>query len=86
MALPNRPILTTDERPEWIRSLAAQPLAYQEFLEWLQRLDAETLHRYDGVKGWEDFLRAKGAREFFLGLKSRLTGGGAYAKNESSAS
>ena len=47
--------------------------AWAQFLAWLNKLDTETIQKYDAAKDFNEWLLAKGGRLKMLEIKLRLT-------------
>lgn len=58
---------------QWLRQLRKDKEVWTGLLGWLNKLDRETVQKYDAAKEFPDWLLAKGARSFYLEVKSRLT-------------
>ena len=58
---------------DWLTRLKKDKETYEGFLAWLNKLDAETIQKYDAAKDFNEWLLAKGGRLKVQEIKMRLT-------------
>lgn len=57
---------------EWLKRLKKDKETWEGFLVWLNKLDAETVQKYDAAKDFNEWLLAKGGRLKVQEIKLRL--------------
>ena len=61
------------EPMDFLKRFRKDKEAWEQLMAWLNKLDVETVQRYDAAKDYNEWLLAKGARMKLLEIKSRLT-------------
>lgn len=62
-----------DPSMDFLKHFQKDKAAWANFLAWLNKLDAETVQKYDASKDFNEWLVAKGGRLKVLEIKMRLT-------------